>query len=661
MLHPDTTVLLTDALRPPAGYRVDHAVATTYTLNLTAMLIAPMTFALGEVDDADQLHRTDPVRLLDAVQRHVEHTTVFVQAGGIHVPASHSRIHTFLEDSIHEVEPPHEGHLFHPKLWAVRFTTDTGAMHHRVVISSRNLTLDNSWDTVLVLDEAGDPVTGEAPEATIDAGPAADVVDALPGLAGEPLPEGRAAAVADLARTLRTARLSAPAPFTGGTLLSLGLDGHRPWPFPEAPARVLAISPFVSASTLDAIRGGCSEATLVSRPEAMDLLGRRALAGWTTTVLHRGVEEGADDEATVRAVDEFTVVAKSPATDASTDAEAHHGGPDGAQDASTRGDAVTSGEPRRPVVRFDGLHAKTVVLDLPGGESMVVTGSANLTTQAWGGGMEMGAILTGPTATCGVSASVGEGRESLGLNAVLQSYTPADDDGATDPAIATSYQLEEFHRSLARHRPELFVRPADEGRVTTELRLPLPEDVPGRTRIWLATVPAQERDLTSRTCWEIDPVNVTPYLAVETTAGEGAAQVTRRCVLMLRIHGDPVDRKRAVLATILSSSQSVLRYLALLLGMEPHHSDTAPLNGAVTATERLELDGHTEPGSGRTPALVLFEPLMRAAGRDPQALASVARQIAELRDMPGAEKIIPEEFLQMWDVVLRVVLEGRAS
>lgn len=39
MLHPDTAVLLTDALRPPAGYRVDQAVATTYTLNLTAIQI----------------------------------------------------------------------------------------------------------------------------------------------------------------------------------------------------------------------------------------------------------------------------------------------------------------------------------------------------------------------------------------------------------------------------------------------------------------------------------------------------------------------------------------------------------------------------------------------------------------------------------------------
>src|SRR5690625_702410 len=195
MLHPDTTVLLTDALRPPPGHQVDQAVATTYSLNLTAMLIAPMTFTLAGVDDADELASADPVRLLDAVERHVEHTTVFVQAGGIHAPATHSRIHAFLEDSIHEVLPTKEGHLFHPKLWAVRYIdTTTEQYFHRVVISSRNLTLDISWDTVLVLDED--------PQGPIGAGPAADVVAALPNLTTGPLPQRRGTAVAHLARTL---------------------------------------------------------------------------------------------------------------------------------------------------------------------------------------------------------------------------------------------------------------------------------------------------------------------------------------------------------------------------------------------------------------------------------------------------------------------------
>lgn len=145
MLKPNTTVLLTDALQPPPGYDVDVAVTTTYSLNLTAMLIAPMTFALAGVQDTTDMTGRDPAQLLDAVQRYMGRTTVFCQAAGIHVPATHSRIHTFLEGSIHQVEPPRENALFHPKLWAVRYRSSADdSLVHRVVVASRNLTLDSS-------------------------------------------------------------------------------------------------------------------------------------------------------------------------------------------------------------------------------------------------------------------------------------------------------------------------------------------------------------------------------------------------------------------------------------------------------------------------------------------------------------------------------------
>src|SRR5690625_1518999 len=290
---------------------------------------------------------------------------------------------------------------------------------------------------------------------------------------------------------------------------------------------------------------------------------------------------------------------------------------------------------------------------------MIVTGSANLTEQAWSGGVEMDAVLTGPTSTCGVQAVLGEGTESLGLAQVLEPYTPADADGLSDPAIETSYQLEEFHRTLARHRPRLEITPVDKDTVTARLVLSVPDDPPGETRIWLTTVREQIRPLVGEHIWQIAPVNITPYLAVETTAGEGAARVTRRCVLMMSIEGDPLDRRRAALAAILSSSRSVLRYLALLLGMDPFQlgeESALAANNGVTATVPTSDD---QPN--RLPPLVLFEPLVKAAARGPQQLAGVARQVQELRDMPQAEAVIPAEFLQMWDVVLKTVQARRAS
>ena len=79
---------------------------TTYSLNLTAMLIAPMTFAFASMDETAGIDDRDPAQLLDAIQRFMGRTTVFCQAAGIHVPTTHSRIHTFLEGSLHQVEPP---------------------------------------------------------------------------------------------------------------------------------------------------------------------------------------------------------------------------------------------------------------------------------------------------------------------------------------------------------------------------------------------------------------------------------------------------------------------------------------------------------------------------------------------------------------------------
>src|SRR5699024_5478287 len=388
MLEPDTSVLLTDALRPPPGHEVDVAVTTTYSLNLTAMLIAPTTFALASMDEATRIDDGDPAQLLDAVQRFMGRTTVFCQAAGIHVPRSHSPIHTFLEESLHAVEAPREGALVHPKLCAIRYRrAHDGACFHRVVGGSRNLTLDSSWDTALVLDESSG--------GTIDAAPAATAVEAMTGMVLDPLAGARQDAILDLARSLRDVRLEAPEPFTGGRLLALGLgEDPSPWPFPERARKVLAISPFLSAPTLARLRSGAPEATLLTRAPAADLLGGTTLSDWDVTVLDPAVD-GTMEESTAAedAADDGTV----PADDFS--------------------DPSGGGMVPAPSALLDlsGLHAKTVVADGEDGRSVVVTGSANLTAQAWGGNVEFDAVLTGPTRACGVDAVLDGPGAGIGL------------------------------------------------------------------------------------------------------------------------------------------------------------------------------------------------------------------------------------------------------
>ncbi len=54
MLELDTRTLLLDALRPPAGHRLDIAIGTTFTLDLTALLAVPLAAALRDRATPDQ-------------------------------------------------------------------------------------------------------------------------------------------------------------------------------------------------------------------------------------------------------------------------------------------------------------------------------------------------------------------------------------------------------------------------------------------------------------------------------------------------------------------------------------------------------------------------------------------------------------------------------
>lgn len=615
MLQPDHTVLLTDALRPPAGYRVDVAVATTYSLNLTAILVAPMTFALHDVEDSSAISAHDPIELLDAAQKYLSRTTVFCQSASIHVPSHYSRIFTFLEESIHQVMAPQEGALFHPKIWAVRYRDDEDHLHHRLLVASRNLTLDNARDTLLVLDED--------PAGTMSAAPAADFVAQLPDLAVTPLPAERTSGIADLVRTLGPVRFAVPAPFTSGRLVPLGMSDVLDWPFPSDPKRVLAISPFLAAGTLKRITGPAAGNVLVSRPEEINRLGALKLSGWDVNVLSTTLN--LNDEDAVSTLDEFVTTTEEAEDDV----------------------AVT----------FNGLHAKTVTADLAGGRSATITGSANLTEAGWSSNVEFDALLTGPTADCGVDAVLDAHGESLGLTSVLQPYTPTTEVGEDDPAIATSFELEAFHQSLALAQPRLDILGGGKT-VLGRLDLAIPADAPGRSEVWLITVPNQKRSLEDPLEWEIAPENITPFIAIRTTAGTGAARVTRSCCLLVPLAGDVPHRRQATIAAILSGPDRMLRYLAFLLGIDDPYRLRIETDAQEDAeARRAGTDDNAAPA--QLPPIVLYEPLVRAAAQSPGHLASIADQIAELRALPGADDLIPAEFAQMWDVVLDVVRQRR--
>ena len=71
----------------------------------------------------------------------------------------------YLEPMAHQVHRPRPGHLFHPKIWLLRYRSDGGPDCYRLLCLTRNLTLNHSWDAVLRLDgqQRGGPKAGNRP------------------------------------------------------------------------------------------------------------------------------------------------------------------------------------------------------------------------------------------------------------------------------------------------------------------------------------------------------------------------------------------------------------------------------------------------------------------------------------------------------------------
>ena len=289
---------------------------------------------------------------------------------------------------------------------------------------------------------------------------------------------------------------------------------------------------------------------------------------------------------------------------------------------------------------------------------MTVTGSANLTGKTWGGSVEFDAVLIGPTSQCGVDATLNGRPEAPGLTSLLQEYTPSTAAGVPDPAVDTSLRSGTLPPAAGAQRDRgCTSQSVDDDRVDASLTWTIPEDSPGETTVWLSSLPrdVHARPLADTMDWTIAHTNVTPFVAIETVAGDGDARMTRRCVLKAALTGAVDGRRHDAVFSILRSKEDVLRYLVFLLG-DPSYDALFAQFADVDPSRRPD----DPPRSGPATDVALFEPLVRATGRDVEALARVASLVEELRDLPNGEDLVPDGFDELWDVVWQVHQERRA-
>ena len=151
MLNPTTDRLdYGDLLIPPAGFKVSEAVATTYSLDLETLLSIPLALNFSKNLDID--FKEEIVQIHEAIRRTPSILTLYCQKGNIKVPEIQQILYSYLEKCIVEIVP-RKSSSFHPKVWVLRYEEIDGRqIRYRVLVMSRNMTLDKSWDVVAELD-----------------------------------------------------------------------------------------------------------------------------------------------------------------------------------------------------------------------------------------------------------------------------------------------------------------------------------------------------------------------------------------------------------------------------------------------------------------------------------------------------------------------------
>jgi hypothetical protein len=510
VLAPNDRELLLDALRPEPGMSLDAAVGTTFTLDLDALLLAPLAFALFETEG----ERPDPTALLAAIQQHAERIALYCDAAHVRTRDGEQKLFVLLERTILPVHAPLGG-SFHPKLWVLRFRSRRGEMQHRLLVMSRNLTFDTSWDLVARFDEDPDGAPlGES---------AAVVALALDALASSPV----ARSIAD---SVGSTRFAVPEPFTSALLHGIGFRSDDPDPILNADGEHrLIISPFLTTQRLSTLAGMTArKRTLVSRPDELERLGSASLEGWQERlVLRQGAQ--ADPMA----------------------AELEEG--------------------------LRGLHAKLVVTE-HGDLTTWFLGSANATTAAHTSNVEAFVELRGPTRKIGAAALLRESHDEVQFRSLLQEFVVENaDPHEQTPEELEDARLEKLCRELARRGAALEVSSSEPG-WEVAVRLvgqPIAWSDEDRLSARLATRGAWS-DVTvgNAPAATLRVARASEITALLILRLHGSRGVSRDLVLVADLIGAPEDRLDEVMLDLVPDARRFAFLMFLMLAVGDHEAQT---------------------------------------------------------------------------------------
>jgi hypothetical protein len=596
MLDPEERTQTLETLRPPLGYELDCAIATTFSLDLIALLTAPLAFTLFDWEDQEGRQIADPLAILESLRRYAERISIFCQSGHISVPKHSQQLFSHLEASVFQLSL--DSGVFHAKTWVLRFISSDQPVTYRVIVPSRNLTFDRCWDTVLVLE--GELTVRRKAFALNN--PIGDFINALPQLCKSPLPQRTRRAVQVMQDELRRVDFRYPEQFRKLHFWPIGLDGKRTKPFKNKAQRtfdrVLIISPFVNDGGLTRLNGRLGRDVLISRPDELAKLSPTTLSSFRDVFVlnpSAGLNESAEPE----------------------DTES-----------------------------LSGLHAKLYIGET-GGLVQIWTGSANATNAAFAANVEFLVECEGDKSTCGIDAFLSGAANGTSFRELLQEFDPS------------SIVVDAEHERLEKIADDVRRKLADQNLTATvssnendfaialafEENISLPSGVSVRCRP--ITLSDARLTLLSTDVSHIAvfaPVSfeaITSFYAFKVTVTEAKRMLEVNFVLNGRLLGAPEDRKERILTSLLSDKSAVLKFMLLLLA--EGGADSTSLLLALRRSRYQESDGRSAEIQ-----FPLFEALVRTLDRNPAKLDQISRLVNDLKRTESGRNRLPDGFDEIW-------------
>lgn len=585
-LSPHQREVLLDALRPPQGHYLDCAVGTSYSLDLMSALLVPMAFAM--FDGESEEGAADPVALLAATQAYASRVTLYCEKGRIAPAAKAPNVLAYLEESLAQVEAPVKG-AFHPKLWVLRYHSDTSGMPmHRVLCMSRNLTFDRSWDTILRL-EQGDPVERQT-------NPLVRFLRTLNEFADS-------SHARSLAKSLTKVSFQPPPGFERLSFEPM-LPGTRSDPLGGGDELFVA-APFMTSSRLKKLSRSWNRVTVASRGDTLDRLPTESLERLHQAFAFDGLEP---ESTSIAPVDEAM--------------------------------ATTTG--------LQGLHAK-IHSGQTGAGSFLLVGSANCTEAAFGRNVEFCVRLEAKDGRVGPKALLRERDDRAGLRDLLQEYAPPEQPtGPTEQELELE-RLEGLRREVALRGLRAACRRRKDG--TFDLTLSSTQPMPSlgkgdHLKCWPITLvePHAERVGTARklATWHIQSlVNVTGLIAFELSGARRDVPPVR-FTIKAELVGDIEGRLDAVLSDTLSNPERLIRFLLLLLAAGSDDNPFGSSDGGTTGA------GGSPLGTDADLQIPLLETLLRTFARDPGRLRAFQRAVAQIESARNRGNALPASLIEVW-------------